>query len=170
MVVVLDATGSMTAVRTDGKTRYEAAREAAADRVFAAAMETQGLAKVAVYKFFGTGIVQESLNTGDGTPFVTAFDAVDVINNSAVTFEATPLAGAMCDTVDIARASGGVGTTVRFLEVFTDGEENNTPMTSPCFGPPSVGTSPPFDNGSWQNLVYVRTTNPLPAVTVNATL
>jgi hypothetical protein len=169
LVVVLDATGSMTQVRTDGKTRFEAAVEAANDRLLFLNAETAGIARVAVYKFYGTGIEQLS-NDGAGGAWVTPFDASEDIANATVTFEATPLAGSMCDTVDIARASVAAAPATRFLEVFTDGDENNTLMSSPCFGPASLDPNAPFDMGSWQNKVWVRTTNPLPAVTVGVTL
>lgn len=172
MVVVLDATGSMQAVRPDNNnTRYEQAKIDAENRVTKIASETAGLSKVAVYKFFGEGIVLESTASPDG--FLTPFDAVQVIRKSTVTSELTPLAGAMCATVDIARASGTAATTTRFLEVFSDGAENNT-LGPPCAGPFSVNlNTAPFDAGpppSWQNLVWTRTTNPLPAVQVDATL
>jgi hypothetical protein len=171
MVVLLDATGSMQTVRPDnGRTRFDQAKLDAADRVQLVASETGGLSKVAVYKFFGTDIVLQTTSAPDG--FVSAFDAVTAIRAATVTDDLTPLAGAMCSTVDIARASGTAATTTRFLEVFTDGAENNT-IGPPCAGPFSNTSSAPFDVGpppSWQNLVYTRTTNPLPVVTVDPTL
>lgn len=180
MVVLLDATGSMQTARTTpcppapapcGATRYDQAKIDAAARVDFARQETAGLAKVAVYKFFGTGMVLETTGSPDG--FVPPFDAVTAIENSTVTSGLTPLISSVCDSVDIARGSGTGATTVRFLEIYTDGAENNTNPAHACFGPSSVSTSAPFDTGpppSWQNLAWVRTTNPLPAITVDATL
>ncbi len=169
MVVLLDATGSMQTTRCDNSlSRFDQSKLDAADRVTFAAMETGGLSGVAVFKFSGsgTGIVAETAG------FVTPFDAVTAINNATVTSDLTPLANAMCSVIDTARASGSGATTTRFLEVFSDGGENNS-VGAPCAGPYSTTNSPPFDAGppaSWQNLVYERTTNPLPAVTVDATL
>jgi hypothetical protein len=167
MVVLLDATGSMQAVRGDGVIRYDQAKLDAANRVMFVAGQVGGLSQVAVYKFFGAGIVPVTAG------FVSPFDAATAITASTVTVEVTPLASSMCDTVDIARASGSGATTTRFLEVYTDGDENATDPLHPCFGPASVSTTQPFDSGpppSWQFLVYARTTNPLPAVTVDPTL
>lgn len=165
MVVLLDATGSMQAIRPDNsRSRFDQAKLDAEDRVATVAGEVQGLSQVAVYKFFGAGIAPQT------TGFVSPFDAITAIRAATVTDELTPLAGAMCSTVDIARASGTAGTTTRFLEVFTDGAENNT-TAPPCAGPFSVTlNTAPFDTGSWQNLVWNRTTNPLPAVQVDPTL
>jgi len=170
MVVLLDATGSMQAIRPDnGKTRFAQSLLDAEDRVSTIAGEVQGLSKVAVYKFFGTGVVLETPSP-DGTGFVSPGDAILKIRAATVTDDVTPLAGAMCTAVDAARGSGAAGTTTRFLEVFSDGAENNT-IGPPCAGPFSefLNTAP-FDTGSWQNLVWVRTTNPLPAIQVDPTL
>ena len=172
MVVLLDATGSMQTLRSDnGLSRFDQAKLDAADRVLKKSRETEGLSKVAVYKFFGTGMVLESTSSPDG--FVTPFEAGNVIMAATVTSDLTPLAGAMCAAVDVARTSGTGATTTRFLEVFSDGAENNT-IGPPCAGPFSVAlNTAPFDSGpppSWQNLVWTRTTNPLPAIQVDPTL
>lgn len=171
MVVLLDATGSMQAIRPDNmRTRFAQSLLDAEDRVNTVAGQVEGLSKVAVYKFFGTGTELQTPSP-DGTGFVSPFDAILKIRAATVTDELTPLAGAMCSAVDAARASGTVPTTTtRFLEVFSDGVENNTTLP-PCAGPFSVVLNiAPFDTGSWQNLVFVRTTNPLPEVTVEPTL
>jgi hypothetical protein len=171
MVVVVDATGSMTLTRTDGVQRFEAARQLAADRVFNAAMEAGGLSAVAVYTFDSFDGVQQWSTGGSGPAgaFVTPTQARSIIlNNIAVSPFATPLADALCSTVDIANASGSASTTVRFLEFYTDGGENDS--TGPCSGPFSVSTSPPYDATSWQGLVYQHFVNITPAVTTNATL
>jgi len=171
MVVVLDATGSMQTIRPDNnKMRYAQAKVDAEARVTLLAGDVQGLSKVAVYKFFGTGAVLEtpiSPTSPDG--FVTPGEAVAAIRASTVTSDLTPLATAMCQAVDAARGSGSPSTTVRFLEVFSDGAENNS--TTLCAGPFSmILNTAPFDDGSWQNQVWDRTTHPVPVVTVDTTL
>jgi len=165
MVVLLDASGSMVITRSDGQTRFEAARQLARDRVMNAAMETEGLAGVAVYTFHGTGL------TAHTTGFVDPFSAVVAIDGLAVTTQLTPLAGSLCDAIDIASASGpGGATDQRLLEVYSDGFENNTDPAHPCYGTFSTDTGAPYDAGSWQNKVYLRAVNASPAVTINASL
>ncbi len=187
MVVLLDATGSMQAVRTNGLTRFAQSQIDAVERVTLVAGQTDGLSQVAVYKFYGSTAVCETCaplgvtvpcasNPSQNVPtspsgFVSAFDATVAINCAVVTTQVTPLADSMCTVIDAARSSGNAGTTTRFLEVFTDGAENNS--SGVCAGPFSTLTTAPFDAGpppSWQNLVWTRTTNPLPAIQVDPTL
>jgi hypothetical protein len=183
MVVLLDATGSMQTIRKDSngnctetpcRSRFKQAQLDAATRVQDVQLNG-GLLGVAVYKFFLTGtginIVHEPPGSPDG--FVAPFDAQTAILNATVTSERTPLAGAMCDAIDKARQSGTAATTTRFLEVYTDGGENNT-LGPPCKGPFSVMlNTAPFDSGppaSWQHLVYSRAIDLLPPVQVDGTL
>lgn len=160
----------MQLVRPDNsKTRFAQSLIDAEDRVNTVAGEVEGLSKVAVFKFFGSSMVPETTSP-DGTGFVSPFDAITAIRAATVTDDVTPLANSMCAAIDAARGSGTGATTTRFLEVFTDGAENNS-IGLPCAGPFSVFTNvAPFDAGSWQNLVYLRTTNPLPAIQVDPTL
>jgi hypothetical protein len=165
MVVLIDATGSMVMPRSDGQTRFEAARQMARERIINAASQTDGLASVAVYTFHSVAFTNE---TGG---FVTPFEAVSVIDNLEVAPWATPLAGSLCDAIDIASASGtGAVTDQRLLEVFTDGEENATLMDHPCWGEFSTSTGAPFDAGSWQNKVYLRAVNASPSIVFSGTL
>ncbi len=175
MVILLDATGSMQAIRPDnGLTRYENAKNEAVTRMRFVAMQTAGLEKVAVYQFYGAETALRLTGTSDADPWTTDIDAAELaILSSAVSFEVTPLAGAMCAAVDRARSSvvGTIPPVTRFLEVFTDGGENATNPLDPCYGPASVVLqTDPFDDGSWHQKVWQRTTNPLPAVTVATTL
>ena len=148
-------------------TRFEQAKIDAAQRVEDANNETGGLSGVAVYKFFGSSAVPETIG------FVTAGAAQAAILAATVTDDVTPLATAMCQTIQTARDSGsGAATTKRFLEVYTDGAENNS--TAECAGPFSmVLHSAPFDSGppaSWQNLVWNKSQNPPPIVQIDPTL
>lgn len=186
IVIVLDATGSMMQVRDDGTcapscpTRYQAAQKAAVDDLLLANGSTEGVEKVAVFMFSDDQTAIRLTGTA-ADPFITTITgALDptsaeyIITHAVAPFGSTPLAGAMCAAVTTARNStpGSIfGPPHRWLKVYTDGEENFTPMSDPCFGPPSVVLkTPPFDDGSWHQKVYQLTTNPLPAVLVDTTL
>ena len=153
MVVLLDASGSMTTTRmSDGHTRYQAAIEQAASRVFTAAtMEVEGLVNVAVLQFnSSTGTISLSGGTAANPTFVDPTTAIGFINGSSVSIFATPLADALCDTIDAARLVS-LTTTDRLIEAYTDGQEN-TSDPARCGGGFST-TGNPFDTGSWQNKV-----------------
>jgi hypothetical protein len=147
MLVLIDASGSMSTVRADAQTRFEAAKQRALDQI--AVQAASGLNGVAVYTFSDT---TSSLQTVGG--FVdknTAIATITGLDLFTVGGGNTPLAGGMCDAVDVLTATGA---TTKILEVASDGEENFTPSTNPCFGPFSTDSTPPYSAGSWQNLVY----------------
>lgn len=172
MVVVVDATGSMTQDRTDPIThvttsRFEAARAAASQRVFNAGNEAGGLnGGVAVFTFSGPGITAWAADGSvSGTPvFMTKTQAKNVIDNFiAVTPLDTPLADSICATADIASASGTVGvTTARLLEVYSDGGENAS--FGACSGPDAGTPDYPWTPDSWQKKTYDHLVNELPTV------
>jgi hypothetical protein len=183
MVVLLDATGSMTAPRCDnGNTRFDQAKLDAEQRIQDVATEAPipgveegGLAKVAVYRFAGSGTGLEVI-THDPTlnsDFVAPFDAVQAIIATRPPNGATPLANAMCQVVATASqfTTDQVTTPIstRFVEVFSDGGENNS-VGPPCAGPYSSTNGAPFENGSWQNLVFLAGANVLPHVRIDPTL
>ena len=186
MVVLIDASGSMTTIRpSDSKTRFNKAKEEAYSRV-GSVQSNGGLSGVAVYVFHGTGITQHTTGgVGPFGAFVSPADAQDIIlNHLTVTSDLTPLAGSLCDTIDIARHSGTPGVTaMRFLEVYSDGGENNTDPMDQCCGLYNngckySGTPWPYDNDSWQGKVNQRATNgtaaepvpPAPLVTIDPNL
>lgn len=147
MLVLIDASGSMSIVRADAQTRFEAAKARALDQIGVQA--GIGLDAVAVYTFSDT---TSTLQTVGG--FVDPNVAITAITNLdlfTVGGGNTPLAGGMCDAVD---ALNAVTATEKILEVASDGEENFTPSTHPCFGPFSTDPNPPYSTGSWQNLVF----------------
>lgn len=147
MLVLIDASGSMSTVRADTQTRFAAAKARALDQIGVQA--GIGLDAVAVYTFSDT---TSTLQTVGG--FVDPNVAITAITNLdlfTVGGGNTPLAGAMCDAVNALQA---VTATEKILEVASDGEENFTPNTNPCFGPFSTDPNPPYSAGSWQNLVF----------------
>jgi hypothetical protein len=174
MLVLIDATGSMSTVRGDGATRFEAAKQRALDQIGVQA--GLGLNGVAVYTFSDA---TSTLQTVGG--FVPTNDAIKVIAGDptatppippldlfTVGGGITPLAGSMCKAVDDLVATGA---TTKILEVASDGEENATPMTDPCFGPFSTDPNPPYSTGSWQNLVLSKVSSvPPPGIQVQIDL
>lgn len=158
MVVLLDASGSMTEIRSDNITRYRAAQNEAASRVETAArFEVEGLVNVAVLQFnSATGTISLSGGTAANPTFVDPVAAVGIINTSSVSVFGTPLADGLCDTIDAARLLS-LTTTDRLIEAYTDGQENTSDPTK-CGGDPSQ-TGNPFDPGSWQNKVWLKATD-----------
>lgn len=148
MVVLIDASGSMTLTRegdTTNPTRFHAARALARQRI--SEEQAAGTNLVSVYTFQDTSASQ--ITAG----FVTADQArADILGLDPVTtpFGNTPLAGSICDAVDALVLSGA---TTRILQVSSDGEENFTPDTHQCAGPFSTFPEEPFSDGSWQNKV-----------------
>lgn len=146
MLVLIDASGSMSTVRADSTTRFDAAKARALNQIGVQA--GIGLDAVAVYTFSDT---TSTLQTAGG--FVDPNVAIDTITNLdlfTVGGGNTPLAGSMCDAVDVLTATGA---TTKILEVASDGEENFTPSGHQCFGPFSTDPNPPYTPGSWENLV-----------------
>jgi hypothetical protein len=143
MLVLIDASGSMNLLRTDGRSRFQAAQERSTERIIEQAMF--GLDGVAVYTFRGTEMFSHTAGFVDVNTAITAVGALSQVSGL------TPLAGSMCDAVDILVAEGDAST-VRLLQLSSDGEENSTPVGHPCHGPWSTEPSP-YSAGSWQNLV-----------------
>jgi hypothetical protein len=151
MLVLIDATGSMTLPRQNDMehpTRFHAAKALATQRVLE--QDALGLDGVAVFTF------QDASATPRTAGFVdtnTALMAIDGLDPTTVPFGITPLAGSMCDAVDKLVTDGGA---TKILQVSSDGEENATDPTHPCFGPFSASAIEPFTGGSWQNKVYMK--------------
>jgi hypothetical protein len=169
MVVLVDASGSMTEIRaSDGKSRFQAATERSDMWINYYAMNG-GLDGVAVYAFNGT---TATLHTGSApTPGNPAAPFVDVnvaraavmgLSTTQPPAGLTPLAGSMCEVLDTLIGMQA-GDPTRILQVSSDGLENNTPLGNPCQGPESEIDFPPYTSSpvpSWQHLVYSKATNP----------
>lgn len=154
MLVLIDQSGSMSSASTAGGTRWDVAKQLAADAVNAVAPDRS----YAVWTFnnntysqvvsFADGLTQAQVSAviefGLGTPA-----------------NATPLAGSICDAVDELINYLPSEFHLKRLELFSDGLENNTPNVHECYGPNSADHSIP-DVGSWEWKVFnkVRTGNP----------
>src|SRR5688572_4315521 len=101
MLVLIDASGSMTQLRSsDNKMRFEAAKERAFANLQNEAM--MGLSGVAIYTFQDAGLTNRTGTAAN--PFVdinTANNALMALDPQTVPNGVTPLAGSMCDAIDI---------------------------------------------------------------------
>lgn len=173
LLLLLDATGSMTqpcsgpAPCAPGLNRFDIAKVAAKERLAFEAAQPGGISGgVAIYLFYGTTV---SLRTAGFVPMSPSLNTL--IDSLAVTSQVTPLADAMCTTIDALLAAPGLVPEDR-LSVLTDGDENSS--TGPCAGPysSSIYLSAPYELGSWQNKVWSRTQdiNGNPRISVDITL
>jgi hypothetical protein len=172
MVVVVDATGSMTLMRTDPDNptgpqiqRFELARRLAAKRVNdAATVDPLGLAGgVQVFTFSGNSVTPWSATGPSATPVVLTPGQArsTILNNIAVTLARTALADSICSTATTAGNSGTAATTVRFLEVYSDGGENNS-IGADCSGPYAETPEFPWTLDSWERKTYDFVTTRVP--------
>lgn len=160
MLVLIDASGSMSTVRADMATRFEAAKLRAVNQI-----GVQGgggaIAGVAVYTFSDTTSTLQTAGFVDPNTAITKIQSLDLFTVGGGN---TPLAGSMCDAVD---ALTNEPATEKIFEIASDGEENFTPMLHPCFGPFSVDPTPPYTTDSWQNKVYLKVSDANFAVVVD---
>jgi len=150
MLVLLDRTGSMQALTSDGSTRCEKALGTAISDVNIFFANNPPGSSVSVWTFrdaaytpLTNGFVNEA----------TAEAALDALNPTGCS-GLTPLAESMCDAVDaLTTTFPSAPAGALRLAVSTDGEENNS--DGECDGPHSLaGTAcGTFDPGSWQQKV-----------------
>jgi hypothetical protein len=154
MLVLVDASGSMTTVRADPTypTRWDAAKALSDQRIVEAAT-TGGLDGVAVWTFKGSSA------TAHTAGFVDVNTARAAVMGLSGPSGATPLAGSLCDAIDELVKLDDPNDT-RILHLASDGLENATPALHACYGPDSVIDFAPYSAGSWQNKVYDKATNP----------
>jgi hypothetical protein len=170
MLVLIDASGSMTTARSDGQSRYQAAVQRSDSMILNEAM--MGLDGVAIYTFQDTTATPRTAGFVDVNTARTALLKLDDVNGDG-TFPpgavppngVTPLAGSMCDAID-ALVGATTATDIRIMQLSSDGLENATDTMHPCWGPDSDPTIPsPFEDGSWQNKVYNKAVSSQPGET-----
>lgn len=147
MLVLIDASGSMDITRTDGTTRFAAAKSRAKSQI-AAQLAIDATTTFSVYTFSDVASTPQTAGFVAAGTATTTIDGLDLFT---VGGGVTPLAGSLCAAMDTLAATGA---TTKVLQLASDGEENNTLPADPCFGPFSVDSSPPYTGGSWQNKVY----------------
>lgn len=132
MLVLIDASGSMTTPRTNtdgrGATRFDAAKSLSRQRILEQA-DLDATLTVSVYTFHDdVTLIPHTAGFVDPT---TARNAIAALTTADIG-GSTPLAGAMCLSGDTLHV---VGTTdVEILQISSDGEENSTPLGNVCQG------------------------------------
>jgi hypothetical protein len=164
MLVLIDASGSMTTLRSDGQTRYQAAVLRSDSQILNEAM--MGLDGVAIYTFQDTTMTARTAGFVDVNTARTVLNDLDDVGEpgEVAPFGVTPLAGSMCDAID-ALVAATTASDIRIMQLSSDGEENATDPLHACFGPFSSINIPPFEDGSWQNKVHVKATSSQPGET-----
>lgn len=152
LLVLLDRTGSMVELRSNGHSRCRDALDMAKQdvRSFFARFSTIPGISVAVWTFAGSA---PSDLTGGFVGEGPALAVLNALGEESCT-DSTPLADAICsaaDSLDAAFPSGSTGD--KFLAISSDGGENNS--TGPCSGPYSTSGAP-YDPASWQGKVRAR--------------
>ncbi|MCP3062902.1 VWA domain-containing protein [Myxococcus sp. K38C18041901] len=153
VLILLDRSGSMQSTRQGGATRFDEALLRSRRYLTASSDPTR---EVSIWTFEGYSSVEES-------GFTPAAGALSTLARLQVGSGVTPLAQALCAAVDrLLEHKPGVNALKR-LWLISDGEENSTPVTSPCYGPSSVGVYPDLTWDSWQWKVrnMLKTGDPL---------
>jgi hypothetical protein len=158
-IILLDRTGSMMAVTSNGQTRCERALQTVKDELEVFFNTAPLGSSVAVWTFAAT---QPTALTAGFVGEAEASQALEALNPLGCQ-NLTPLAESICEAVDFV-----VGTfpsapwPTLEISISSDGAENNS--NGECFGPPSQsGTEcndadavDPFDAGSWQEKVCTK--------------
>jgi hypothetical protein len=153
VVLVIDRSGSMQTVRASGLTRFAEAMVRANDFVNLQG----GLPQLfAVWTFEGSSYIREQTFADRATTRAT-------LARLATGYGTTPLALAVCDAADeLLQFAPGIAAR-KVVHLISDGEENSTPQTALCHGPPSTTRYPDLQEGSWQWKVrnMLKTGDPL---------
>lgn len=153
MVVLLDRTGSMLALRATGGSRcHDALAQAIQDvQTF---FDQNPSGSLAVWTFADAGPVDLTGGFVGRTSALNALNGLGPENCSGL----TPLAQAMCQASDLLNTSfPGAPQGTKILAVSSDGGENNS--GGECWGPPSSICPPPpgnYDAGSWEQKVWAK--------------
>ncbi|ATB37946.1 hypothetical protein CYFUS_003372 [Cystobacter fuscus] len=145
-IIVVDRSGSMSAVRTDGQTRFQAAILNAKEYVNLSLAIPHYFA---VWSFEGSTYIKEQ-------GFASATTTIATLNKLSVGVGVTPLAYTVCDAIDALftyRTDLG-NRAKKVVKLVSDGEENSTPSGTQCYGPSSALENPPYTTNSWEWKVY----------------
>ncbi|WNG40823.1 hypothetical protein F0U61_49360 [Archangium violaceum] len=145
-IIVVDRSGSMTAVRSDGKTRFKVAIEEAVKYVN---LPLNIPHYFSVWTFEGSSYIKEQ-------GFASATATIATLNSLSVGYGSTPLAYTVCDAIDaLFTYRTDLGNKARkVVKLVSDGEENSTPTGTQCHGPSSALDTAPYTPGSWESKVY----------------
>lgn len=152
MLVLIDASGSMGTPRPADPVnpdRFAAAKRRAESQIVDQSRLGQ-LDGVAVYTFSDLSATLQTEGFVDPNLARARIAELSLFDVGGGT---TPLAGSLCEAVDVLVDEAPGIDDVRILALSSDGEENTTPLGNPCQGPPSTLPDPPYSGGSWQNKV-----------------
>jgi hypothetical protein len=155
MLVLIDASGSMTMTRSNAQTRFDAAKVLAAGRVgeqAGAPSQPNNPLTVAVYTFRGTTTLIPATRIHGRSGFIDPNDALDEIEGLTIASDvggSTPLAGAICQAINLLSDTDAGS---QILQVSSDGEENSTPFGTLCHGEQYLGPAP-YPPESWEQQV-----------------
>ncbi len=143
VVIIIDRSGSMTITRDDGTTRFDSAIKLALDFL----NEVYPVKRwYAVWSFHSTSYIQH-LDFTDN-PFIVR-ETLNKIMSPQPSF-LTPLAMTVCDLIELLVNYQPNILAYKRIALFTDGEENNTPLDHKCYGPDSNTLYPDLEEGSWE--------------------
>lgn len=153
VIILIDRSGSMKTTRATGRTRFADALVRGRDFVNMA----NALPRLfAIWSFEG-GSYRREQGFQDGPT------TVATLGRLTAGVGATPLALAVCDAADeLLQFAPGVDAR-KVVHLISDGEENSTPETTMCYGPPSITRYPDLTEGSWEWKVrnMLKTGDPL---------
>lgn len=141
ILFLIDRSGSMQAVRIDGKTRFQEAIDRAMRFVELPASLPR---HYAVWSFEGTSYYKHQGFSQDASL------TLSTLNSLRVGSGVTPLALAACAAVDELRAYRTLQVARKHLKLGSDGEENSTPANTQCAGFNSSTTYPNLQPQSWE--------------------
>jgi len=140
VIILIDRSGSMKTTRTSGQTRFADALVRGRDLVNTA----NALPRLfAIWTFEGASYRREQ-------GFENGAKTVATLGTLTPGVGATPLALAVCDAADeLLQFAPGIDAR-KVVHLISDGEENSTPETTICYGPPSITRYPTLTEGSWE--------------------
>lgn len=151
MIVVLDRTGSMQAIRSEtGNTRCVDAVAAADYDIKQFFANNPPGSSVAIWTFRASGPTPLTSGFVNEATALMDLHTVDTVPCSNL----TPLADAVCAAVDFMVGEFPLASLETLkVAISSDGEENNS--SGPCLGPPASGgmSCDEFTDGSWQRKV-----------------
>jgi len=161
-IILLDRTGSMMAVTSNGQTRCERALQTVKDEVVIFFNNAPMGSSLAVWTFAGTAPTALTAGFVGETEASQALEGLNPVGCQNL----TPLAESICDAVDFLLATFPTAPWPTLeISISSDGNENNTDINDECHGPHSTNGSScdvevdPFDEGSWQRKVCEKIQN-----------
>ncbi len=152
-LLLIDSSGSMSTKSVNGGTRFQRAKNQAIKDVDGRVKQNAN-ACFQAWTFSGNEYKNHSSRWLTADQVKTQIDSLSNVGGN------TPLAKSLCASIDEFARLGTVRVYNKFLFLSSDGDENSTPSSDPCFGPSSKEKNLPYTPGSWQAKVYSKLTTP----------